>query len=83
MTKHDWTVLLIRILGLYFLATYLATFITSTATLGIAIYSSPKQPLNLTLVQGAFASAIILILASALISKAHKIAIFLFRFDKK
>jgi len=83
MTKHDWTVLLIRILGLYFFATYLATFITTTAALGIAIYSGPKQPLNLTLLQGCFASAIILILASALISKANKIAAFLFRFDKK
>ncbi len=83
MTKHDWTVLLIRILGLYFLATHLATFITTTATLGITIYSNPKQPLNLFMWQGPFASAIILILASVLISKADKIATFLFRLDKK
>ncbi|PTX97123.1 hypothetical protein DB345_08085 [Spartobacteria bacterium LR76] len=83
MTKHDWTVLMIRTLGLYLLATYLVPFVTTTTTLGITIYSNPKQPLNLLMWQGLFATATTLILASALISKADKIAAFLLRLDKK
>ncbi len=55
MTKHDWTVLVIRSLGLYLLATYLVPFVTTTATLGITIYSNPKQQLTLLMWQGMLA----------------------------
>ena len=73
MTKDDWTVLFVRVVGLYLVATHLATFVTTTASLLIALTQSAQgahPPVNIYLWQGPVVSGLVLVIGLFLILRA-------------
>lgn len=75
MTKDDWTVLFVRVVGLYLVATHTATFATTTSSLIVAMMESSagRQP-NIYLWQGPLVSALVLVIGLLLIFKASAIS---------
>ena len=85
MTKKDWTVLFIRILGLYLIATHIATFAVTTATLLISTTQTPEAARAASqayMWSGPFASLLVLLIGGSLIIKAQTVATMLLKKDK-
>lgn len=84
MTKHDWTALFIRILGLYLIATHVATFAVTTASLIIASTQKDEaaRVASQYLWSGPFASAMVLVIGVLLIARAGGLASLLLKKDK-
>lgn len=86
MTKKDWTVLFIRILGLYLIATHIATFAVTTASLIINATTQTPEAARLAsqtyIWSGPFASLFVLLIGGSLIIKAQTVAAALLKKDK-
>jgi hypothetical protein len=84
MTKHDWTALFIRILGLYLIATHIATFAVTTASLVIASTQKAEaaRAASQYMWSGPFASAMVLMIGLVLIAKADGLAAVLLKKGK-
>ena len=85
MTKKDWTILFIRILGLYLIATHIATFAVTTASLVIAATQTQEVARaagQAYMWTGPFASAMVLLIGVLLIAKANGVASILLKTDK-
>ena len=75
MSKDDWTVLFVRVVGLYLVATHLATFATTTASLILALTQAPAgRPPNIYLWQGPVVSALVLVIGLLLIFRASAVS---------
>lgn len=77
MNKDDWTVLFVRVVGLYLAATHLATFTTTTASLVIALTQSAQgahPPVNIYLWQGPVVSGLVLVIGLFLILRASAVS---------
>ena len=86
MNKDDWTVLFVRVVGLYLVATHLATFATTTASLLIALNQSApgaRPPINIYLWQGPVVSALVLVIGLFLILKASAVSAAIQKHDKR
>lgn len=74
MNKNDWTILFVRLLGLYLVAIHIATFATTAATLAIVLTQGPKGvPINYSVWQAPTVSLLILVIGIFLIAKAPAI----------
>lgn len=74
MNKNDWTILFVRLLGLYLVAIHIATFATTAATLVIVLTQGPKNvPINYSVWQAPTVSLLILLIGILLIAKAAAI----------
>ena len=85
MSKNDWTVLFVRVVGLYLVATHLATFATTTASLIITLTQSAdvrKIPVNIYLWQGPVVSALVLLIGLLLIFKASAVSTSIQKHDR-
>jgi hypothetical protein len=82
MTKDDWTILFVRLVGLYLLVTHLATFATTTAGLILALTQNPRGPNTLYIWQSPVVSLIVLLVAIFLITKAATINRILQKYDR-
>jgi len=77
MNKDDWTVLFVRVVGLYLVATHLATFTTTTASLIIALTQSAQgahPPVAIYLWQGPVVSGLVLVIGLFLILRASAVS---------
>ena len=77
MSKNDWTVLFVRVVGLYLVATHLATFTTTAASLIIALAQAPgtrQVTANIYLWQGPVVSGLVLLIGLLLIFKAAAVS---------
>lgn len=86
MTKDDWTVLFVRVVGLYLVATHFAAFATTTATLLIALKQSTEgahQPVSIYVWQGPVVSSLVLAVGLFLILKASAVSAAIQRSDKR
>lgn len=86
MSKNDWTVLFVRVVGLYLVATHLATFAITAASLIITLMQTKGAGLttaNLYVWQGPFVSTLALIIGLLLIFQAGPIAAAIQRNDPK
>lgn len=72
MNKHDWTVVLVRLLGLYLVGVHLGTFLTAFAALCLMIAQrgAPWVFSNVLTWQGCAVSALALIIGLTLIFQA-------------
>ncbi|MCX6970440.1 MAG: hypothetical protein NTV93_09845 [Verrucomicrobia bacterium] len=73
MTKNDWTVLFVRVVGLYLVATHLASFVTTSASLIVALTQAMDKrqvSANIYMWQGPVVSGLVLILKASTISTA-------------
>lgn len=85
MTKNDWTVLFVRVVGLYLVATHLATFTTTTASLIVALSQAmdKRQVLsNIYSWQGPVVSALVLVIGLLLIFRASTVSTMIQKNDK-
>ena len=85
MNKNDWTVLFVRVVGLYLVATHLATFTTTTASLIIALTQAAEgthPPVNIYLWQGPVVSALVLVIGLFLILRASAVSTAIQKNDK-
>ncbi len=85
MTKKDWTILFIRILGLYLVATHVATVAVTTASLIIASNQTPeagRAASQAYMWSGPFAALFVLLIGGTLILKAETVATMLLKKDK-
>ena len=85
MTKNDWTVLFVRLVGLYLVATHFATFATTTASLVVALTNAvdPRQVTNnIYLWQGPVVSALVLASGLLLIFKASTVSAIIQKNDR-
>lgn len=85
MTKKDWTVLFIRILGLYLIAMHIATFTVSTAKLVLAATETQEVARaagQAYMWSGPFAAAMMLVIGVLLIAKANGVAAILLKTDE-
>ena len=77
MNKDDWTVLFVRVVGLYLVATHLATFTATTASLVIAL-AQPAGTRQVTasiyLWQGPVVSGLVLVIGLFLILRASAVS---------
>lgn len=74
MNKNDWTILFVRLLGLYLVAIHIATFATTAATLVIVLTQGPKNvPVSYSVWQAPTVSLFILLIGLLLIAKAPSI----------
>jgi len=86
MSKDDWTVLFVRVVGLYLVATHLAAFVTTTASLLIALKQSAEgahPPVNIYLWQGPVVSSIVLAIGLFLILRASAVSAAIQKSDKR
>lgn len=84
MTKKDWTILFVRLLGLYLIGTHLATFATTSASLIITLLSgSPGRSIQLSLFQVPVISLIALLVGLFLVLKASTVTAMLEKHDKR
>ena len=76
MSKDDWTVLFVRVVGLYLVATHLATFTTTTASLIVALTQAAgrQPPATIDLWQGPVVSALVLVIGLLLIFRASAVS---------
>ena len=76
MSKDDWTVLFVRVVGLYLVATHLATFTTTTASLIVALTQAAgrQPPATIYLWQGPVVSALVLVIGLLLIFRASAVS---------
>ncbi len=77
MSKNDWTVLFVRVVGLYLVATHLATFAITTASLVITLLQTKGAAFNaasLYAYQGPFVSILALLIGLLMIFQAGPIA---------
>ena len=85
MNKNDWTVLFVRVVGLYLVATHLATFTTTTASLIIALTQAPvtrQVAANIYLWQGPVVSGLVLVIGLLLIFKAAAVSAIIQKNDR-
>jgi len=77
MNKNDWTVLFVRVVGLYLVATHLATFTTTAASLIIALAQGAgtrQVAANIYLWQGPVASGLVLLIGLFLVLRASAVS---------
>jgi len=85
MNKDDWTILFVRVVGLYLVATHLATFTTTTASLIIALTqaaSTRQVAANIYLWQGPVVSGLVLVIGLLLIFKASAVSAIIQKNDR-
>ena len=85
MNKDDWTVLFVRVVGLYLVATHLATFTTTAASLIIALtqaIDTRQVTSNIYLWQGPVVSGLVLVIGLLLIFKATTISAIIQKNDR-
>ncbi len=85
MNKNAWTVLFVRVVGLYLVATHLATFATTTASLLIALthaVDTRQVTSNIYLWQGPVVSGLVLVIGLLLIFKASAVSAIIQKNDK-
>ena len=85
MNKDDWTILFVRVVGLYLVATHLATVTTTTASLIIALAQAPgnrQVTANIYLWQGPVVSVLVLVIGLLLIFKATAVSAIIQKNDK-
>jgi hypothetical protein len=84
MTRDDWTLISVRFLGLYLIATYLGSFITAVSTLIIVLSQSPDyRNMPITTWQAPIVTTIALTIGCVLVSQSRSIATVLQKADKK
>ena len=84
MSKNDWTVLFVRVVGLYLVATHLAAFATTTASLIIALthaVGARQVAANIYLWQGPVVSALTLGIGLLLVLNARSVGTILQKND--
>lgn len=83
MNKNDWTILFVRVVGLYLVVTHLATFATTAASLAIALTQAvDRRQVAIYLWQGPVVSALVLAIGLLLIFKASTISAIIQKNDK-
>jgi hypothetical protein len=85
MTKNDWTVLFVRVVGLYLVATHLASFVTTSASLIVAFTQAMDKrqvTASIYLWQGPVVSGLVLIIGLLLILKASTVSTAIQKHDK-
>ena len=85
MSKNDWTVLFVRLVGLYLVATHFATFVTTTASLAVALtraVDTRQVANNIYLWQGPVVSALVLVSGLLLIFKASTVGAIIQKNDR-
>ncbi len=85
MNKNDWTTLFVRVVGLYLVATHMATFVTTSASLAIALTQAvDKRQVtgNIYLWQGPMVSALVLAIGLILIFKSSIVSTIIQKNDK-
>lgn len=85
MTKNDWTVLFVRVVGLYLVATHLASFVTTSASLIVAltqVMDKRQVTANIYLWQGPVVSGLVLIIGLLLILKASTVSAAIQKHDR-
>ena len=85
MTKNDWTTLFVRVVGLYLVATHTATFVTTTATLIIALSQAvDARPVasNIYSWQGPVVSGLVLCIGLILVFQSSAISAIIQKNDK-
>ncbi|MFZ4775304.1 MAG: hypothetical protein ACOYM3_08085 [Terrimicrobiaceae bacterium] len=84
MTKNDWTTLFVRVVGLYLVATHVATFVTTSASLAIALTQAVDKrqvTANIYLWQGPLVSALVLAVGLLLVFKSSTVSAILQKND--
>ena len=85
MTKNDWTVLFVRVVGLYLVATHLASFVTTSASLVVALTQAMDKrqvTANIYLWQGPVVSGLVLAIGLLLILKASTVSAAIQKHDR-
>lgn len=85
MTKNDWTVLFVRVVGLYLVATHLASFVTTSASLIVALTQAMDRrqvTANIYIWQGPVVSGLVLIIGLLLILKASTVSAAIQKHDR-
>jgi len=85
VNKNDWTVLFVRVVGLYLVATHFATFTTTTASLILALTQSVgtrQVTSNIFLWQGPAVSGLVLVIGLLIIFKATIISAIIQKNDR-
>jgi hypothetical protein len=85
MTKNDWTVLFVRVVGLYLVATHLASFVTTSASLIVALTQAMDRrqvTANIYVWQGPVVSGLVLIIGLLLILKASTVSAAIQKHDR-
>jgi hypothetical protein len=85
MTKNDWTVLFVRVVGLYLVATHLASFVTTTASLVVAltqVMDKRQVTANIYVWQGPVVSGLVLVIGLLLILKASTVSTAIQKHDR-
>ena len=72
MTKHDWLVLFVRVLGLYLIGTYLGSFVASLVACVAVILQ--KTPTDIYVWKAPMVSGIVLIIGLVLVFAAPGVA---------
>lgn len=84
MTKDDWTLILVRLLGLYLIGTHLGAFITAVSTLIIVVSREPNlQNMPINTWQAPVVTTIGLVVGILLATKSRAVAAALQKSDKK
>ena len=85
MTKNDWTILFVRVVGLYLIATHLASFVTTTASLVVAltqVMDKRQVTANIYVWQGPVVSGLVLVIGLLLILKASTVSTAIQKHDR-
>jgi hypothetical protein len=84
MTRDDWTLIAVRVLGLYLIGTQLGAFITSVSTLIIVVTRDPNlQNMPVSAWQAPVITTIVLVAGIVFVTKSRSIATWLQKSDKK
>ena len=84
MTRDDWTLIAVRILGLYLIGIHLGPFITAISTLIIVLTQSPNfQTMPVITWQSPVVTTIGLVVGLVLVSQSRAVAATLQKGDKK
>lgn len=84
MTRDDWTLIAVRVLGLYLIGTQLGAFITAVSTLIIVVSREPNlQNMPVSAWQAPVITTIALVAGIVFVTKARTIATSLQKADKK
>ena len=84
MSRDDWTLISVRVLGLYLIGTHLGPFITSVSTLLIVLSrESHLQNMPVTTWQAPLITTIGMVVGLVLTTQSRAIATVLLKSDKK
>lgn len=84
MTRDDWTLISVRVLGLYLIANYLAPFIAAVSTLIIVLSQNQNlHAMPTTTWQSPLITTLCIIIGCVLVTNSRAIATALQKSDKK